>query len=590
VHASVDARDAQGDHAVCCLIPARSASDHTSTNGPPAGGLFHFVACAAAARVLLHRSHAMETKHSHRHRSQLGGQRALTTTALPYVNARPHIGHAFELVLADALARWQRQRGADVWLLGGTDDNSLKNARAAAAAGLTTRALVDANGADFRRLTGALGVDCDDFLQTSSDPRHAPGVARLWRACAARGDLYRRRYRGRYCVGCEAFLRDDELRDGRCPTHDSAPEIVEEENYFFRLSKYRESLLQAIESRALQIVPDERRNEVLAFIAAGLDDFSVSRSHARAHGWGIPVPDDPSQIVYVWFDALANYVTALDYASDGARFTSLWRATTDITHVVGKDILRFHAIYWPAILLSAGLALPTRICAHGLLTSEQKKIGKSAGNAVDPFALVDTFGRDSLRYYLLRHLHSTRDSDFSPARLAHAYDVELADQLGNLVRRVLALIARELGGVIAAPSPAAAGDDERALIAAAGEAEAEVAAAFARFALHQAVAAIWRFVAAANRYADRSAPWRLARAPGSAARLHTVLYHLAESLLRIACWIAPVVPDTAARIGAQLGVGDVAGRVPGERWGALLPGARIAPGEILFPKRAAAAR
>jgi methionyl-tRNA synthetase len=506
-----------------------------------------------------------------------------TTTAIPYVNARPHVGHAFELVLADALARYQRLNGEEVRFLSGTDDNSLKNARAAEAAGISTRALVANNAAEFRRLGSALGLSLDDYIQTSSDPRHPAGVAKLWRACQASGDIYRKHYRGLYCVGCEQFYREEELADGRCPDHDTIPEPVEEENYFFRLSRYQERLFRLFDSKAIEILPNERRNEVLRFIERGLSDFSISRSRERARGWGLPVPDDTSQIIYVWFDALASYITALDYANEGEPFLRAWQQSARRTHVIGKDILRFHAIYWPAILLSAGVALPTRILAHGYLTVDKKKIGKSSGNAIDPFTLATTHGTDALRFYLLRHLHSTRDCDFSSEKLAESYDVELADQLGNLLRRSLALIARHAGGIIAAPGEL--GADENALIEHAVSTVAEVAAGFASFALHQAVAAIWRFVAAANRYADRTAPWTLAKTrltdPVAAERLRTVLYCLAESLRLLALLISPVIPTTAATLLTQLGADD------GQRsttWGQLPAGTRVAPGAVLFPK------
>jgi methionyl-tRNA synthetase len=507
-----------------------------------------------------------------------------TTTAIPYVNAQPHVGHAFELVLADALARRHRGRGDRVWFLSGTDDNSLKNARAAVAAGISTRALVDRHGAAFRRLVAVLGLSIDDYLQTSSDPRHAAGVAKLWRACQANGDIYRRHYRGLYCVGCEQFLRPDELVDGKCPDHDTPVESIEEENYFFRLSRYQDRIIHLIESNTIEILPIERRNEALSFVAAGLEDLSISRSRERAHGWGIPVPDDATQIVYVWFDALANYITALDYADEGPRFVALWQQSAERTHVIGKDILRFHAVYWPAILLSAGLALPTRIVTHGHLTVDKKKIGKSAGNAVDPFALVAAHGADPLRYYLVRHLHSTKDCDFNIEKIVASYNVELANQLGNLLRRSLTLVEQHQHGVILAPGPL--GDDEAALIDCARATVAEVAAGFDAFALHQAVAAVWRLVAAANRYADQTAPWTLAKArlhdAHAAERLRTVLYCLAESLRLTATLIAPVIPGTAARIHVQLGLADGGG----ETWGALAAGTRVAPAEVLFPKRA----
>jgi methionyl-tRNA synthetase len=506
-----------------------------------------------------------------------------TTAAIPYVNARPHVGHAFELVLADAIARYQRLRGERAWFLTGTDDNSLKNTRAALAAGTSTRALVDHNAAAFRRLGPALDLSFDDYIQTSSDARHPDGVAKLWRACAARGDIYRRHYRGLYCVGCEQFYAADELSDGCCPTHASPAEVVEEENYFFRLSAYQDRLHQLIASRTLDILPDERRNEALRFIERGLADFSISRSHERAYGWGIPVPGDATQIVYVWFDALASYITALGYADEGEPFVSFWRESTRRTHVIGKDILRFHAIYWPAILLSAGVPLPTRILAHGFLTVDNAKIGKTSGNAVDPLSLAAEHGTDAFRFYLLRHIHSTRDGDFSRQKLAETYAVELADQLGNLLRRSLVLIERHQDGVVAAPGQL--GADEERLIERATLTLDEVTAAFETFALHQGVASIWRFVAETNRYADQTAPWTLAKTrlhdANAAERLRTILYCLAESLRLISVLLSPIIPTAAAQIGAQLGL---AGAPLVATWGAFPVGGRVNPGPLLFPK------
>ncbi|MFE9425058.1 methionine--tRNA ligase [Kitasatospora sp. NPDC006697] len=304
-------------------------------------------------------------------------RRSYLTTTLPYVNARPHLGFALELVQADVLARHRRSRGEQVRLLGGTDENSLKNVLAAAAAGVPVADLVARNAAAFEALALPLEVDLDDFLRTSRDPRHAPGVAELWRRCAAAGDLYPRDYRGRYCVGCEQFYQPAELPDGRCPEHGTEPETVAERNWFFRLSRHTERLRAEITEGRLRIDPPARRNEVLALLDVGLPDFSVSRSRERARGWGIPVPGDDSQVVYVWWDGLAGYLTALGLDSPG--FERWWRGSDRRTQFCGKGVLRFHAVYWPAILLSAGLPLPTEVVVHDYLTVEGRKISKSAG-------------------------------------------------------------------------------------------------------------------------------------------------------------------------------------------------------------------
>src|SRR5580698_1295262 len=343
------------------------------------------------------------------------------TTTIPYVNARPHLGFALELVQADVLARHRRARGDQVRLQAGTDDNALKNVLAARAAGVGVQEFVDANADAFVALAGPLSLSVDDVIRTSRDPRHRPGVERIWRACAAAGDLYRRHYAGLYCLGCEQFYTPDELPGGRCPEHGTQPQPVSEENWFFRLSRYGGTLRDLITSGALRIEPAGRRNEVLAQLDAGLADFSVSRSAERAHGWGIPVPGDPGQVIYVWFDALVNYVSALTYGAGGPDLERWWTGAGRRIHLAGKGVLRFHAVYWPAILLSAGLPLPTDILVHDYLTADGQKISKSAAGGPsgdnDPVALAAAYGADALRWWLLRDVPRTGDTDFTVARL-----------------------------------------------------------------------------------------------------------------------------------------------------------------------------
>jgi methionyl-tRNA synthetase len=305
------------------------------------------------------------------------------TTTIPYVNAPPHLGFALELVQADTLARHRRQRGDDVRLLSGTDDNSLKNVLAAEAEGIDVQSLVDRNAEAFAALRGPLALSLDDFIRTSRDPRHRVGVERLWRRCAAAGDLYRKHYEGLYCVGCEQFYAEAELVDGRCAEHGTEPQLVAEENWFFRLSRHAGRLHELIADGTLRVEPAARRNEVLSLIAGGLHDFSVSRSHTRARGWGIPVPGDPTQVVYVWWDALGNYVTSLGYGADDPAYEQWWVTSERRTHLIGKGVVRFHAVYWPAMLLSAGLPLPTDILVHDYLTVDGRKISKSGGTTVD---------------------------------------------------------------------------------------------------------------------------------------------------------------------------------------------------------------
>jgi methionyl-tRNA synthetase len=517
------------------------------------------------------------------------------TTAIPYVNARPHIGFALELALTDALARFHRLRGEDVWFLTGTDDNSLKNVQAAEREGLTPRALVDRNTEYFVDLEARLRISNDDFIRTSAEARHAEGVRKLWEACARNGDIYAKPYRGLYCVGCEQFYTEDELVDGLCPEHLTRPEVVEEENYFFRLSRYQDQLADLIESDTLRIVPQSRKNEVLSFVRRGLEDFSISRSQARARGWGIPVPGDPSQVMYVWFDALGNYITALGYADEGTRYQRYWAGNPARVHVIGKGIVRFHAVYWPAILLSAGVPLPTAIFVHGYITVEGQKISKSLGNAVDPVELLDQYGADALRYYLLREVPATDDGDFARERFLRAYNNDLADKLGNLLNRTLGMVGRYFDGV--APAPGAPDPADEALLVTARGLRERVDAAMDRFAPNEALAAIWDLVDAANKYVEETAPWTLAKrrkagpdAEAAGERLATVLYNLLEALRLLALHTRPFVPSAAEGLARQLGLApeEQGGWEDLTTWGRYPAGTRIEPGNVLFPKLEAA--
>ena len=355
------------------------------------------------------------------------------TTAIDYVNGLPHIGHALEKIQTDVVARYHRSLGENVLFLTGTDENSLKNVQAAEKEGITVQELVDRNSQVFYNLKDVLNLSFDDFIRTT-EKRHIEGVEKLWKACQK--DIYKKTYEGLYCVGCEAFYKESELVNGLCPEHKKAPELVKEENYFFKLSKYQNQLKELIEKNEFKIIPETRKNEVLSFINSGLEDICISRSKERAHGWGIPVPKDPNQIVWVWFDALANYITAVGYDLDEKMFQDLWPA--DI-HFVGKGILRFHAVYWPAMLLSAGLALPKSIFVHGYITVDGGKMSKSIGNVINPIELVKKYGTEPVRYFLLREMPPTQDGDFTYEKFEDRYTADLARGLGNLVARVIAL-------------------------------------------------------------------------------------------------------------------------------------------------------
>ncbi|GAA0553467.1 methionine--tRNA ligase [Actinomadura livida] len=464
------------------------------------------------------------------------------TTTIPYVNARPHLGFALELVQADVLARHRRRTGA-VRFQAGTDDNSLKNVLAAEAAGENVQEFVDRLAEEFVGLAKPLSLSVDDVIRTSRDPRHRAGVERLWRACADSGDLYRRHYEGLYCVGCEQFYGEGELIDGRCPEHGTVPQRVSEENWFFRLSRYAEKLHDLISSGELRIEPPERRNEVLSFIAGGLADFSVSRSTERARGWGIPVPDDPGQVIYVWWDALGNYITALGYGQDGADFRRWWAGDGRRVHLVGKGVLRFHAVYWPAMLLSAGLPLPDEILVHGYLTAGGQKISKSGGATVDPVALVREYGVDAVRWWLLREVPKAGDADFTVERLVARADDELANGLGNLVNRVVSMVHRYRDGVV----PAREGRGE--LDEVCREAPALVGAALDDHDFRRATSAVWDIVDQANRHINRVRPWELAKAGDP--RLDAVLAELVDACRAVAENLAPFLPDAADRVARQ---------------------------------------
>jgi len=485
-------------------------------------------------------------------------RRFYITNAIPYVNGDPHLGHALEFVQADVLARHRRLRGDGVRYLSGTDDNALKNVDAALAAGVPVAVFVSEKAERFDKLAEPLQLSNDDFIRTSTDPRHRPGVERLWTACARAGDLYERDYEGLYCQGCEAFVSAADLRDGRCPEHAEEPERIVERNWFFRLSRYQDALLELLESGGLRIEPEHRRNEVLSFVRAGLADFSVSRPQERARGWGVPVPGEPGQVVYVWFDALANYITALDFGTDGHAYRDWWSESNERVHVIGKGITRFHAIYWPAMLLSAGQPLPTRIVVHDYLTVEGQKLSKSLGTAIDPLQVVNRFGADALRWWFLRDVPRSGDVDFRKELVA-ARANELADGLGNLVNRTIALVSRNPR---CHPDGAALVPEARSLQSLCERLPREIDAALAAFDLRGATAALWAVVSKANGFVSETRPWELAKAARdgdeeAGKRLDAVLGALLDACRTIAWELAPFLPGAAGRLDVALTELDV---------------------------------
>ncbi len=503
------------------------------------------------------------------------------TTSIPYVNARPHLGFALELCISDALARLRRERGLAVRFVSGTDDNSLKNVLAAERAGVPTHHFVAEHAAAFEALGRELGVSVDAFLRTSASPNHAPAVRALWSACAASGDLYRRTYRGLYCVGCERFFEPEELAGDRCPEHDSVLEAVSEENWFFRLSKYRARILEAVESGRLRIHGEGAREEALSFLRGEVRDLSISRSAARARGWGVPVPGDSSQVIWVWFDALASYLSALGFAGDApADFERFWKGSGERVHVLGKGISRFHAVFWPAFLASAGIPWPTDLLVHGHLTVGGRKISKS-GQSVDPIPLLRRFGPDALRFFLLKHVRTTRDADFRPDRFAQAYNAELANGLGNLESRLFGLVERTTGGFV--PEGGAQIPEDGELREAALSLRARVDEAAARFAVDEAIGAVFDLVEAANRHLARTAPWALLKA-GRREEAGASLRASLEALRIVAGELRPFLPSTASALEGRLGVSARGAGAAAPTWNALAAGARLERGAPLFPR------
>jgi methionyl-tRNA synthetase len=508
------------------------------------------------------------------------------STTIPYVNAHPHLGHALEYVQTDSYARFRRAQGRDVFFLTGSDENSLKNVLAAEREGISTRELVDRNVTYFEELLAGLGLSNDDFIRTSVARWHADGATAVWERMAARGDIYTKAYQGLYCVGCEQFYHPEELLDGLCPEHLVAPEPVSEENYFFRLSRYGDELLRALEDGRIKVVPETRLNEVTSFVNQGLEDISISRSVGRARDWGVPVPGDPSQVMYVWIDALTNYITALGWVEDHERYRRYWAQAEDRVHVVGKGVIRFHAVYWPAMLMSAGLPLPTEIVVHGYITAAGHKLSKSLGNVVDPAALIATYGAEPVRYALLADFAPFTDGDFSEERLVAKYNADLANGLGNLVARVTTLTVRDRDGVV--PRPAELTGAEQALAAAVADATAGCVEAMERYEHREALNHVANLVRRANAYVNDQAPWELAKAArtGDAtagARLDTTLHHLVAVIRHLGGLMLPFLPDAAARILDT--VGEESRALPGAAaWTEGIAGRTVTKPETLFPR------
>ncbi|MDP9296764.1 MAG: methionine--tRNA ligase [Actinomycetota bacterium] len=507
----------------------------------------------------------------------MGDEVFYVTSAIGYVNAEPHVGTAYDLVACDLVARYHRLRGEEVFFLTGTDEHSLNVARSSAEEGITPQEWVDRMAPKWLEVWRRLDISYDDFIRTS-EPRHAERVRSFVQRLHDRGELYLGFYEGPYCVSCEEFKQEKELVDGNCPIHGRPVEYLKEENWFFPLSAYREKLLDLYEEYPQFVKPETRRNEVVSFVAGGLQDLSISRSGSD---WGIPLPWDERHMVYVWVDALLNYITAPGFGTDDPLFERAWPADVQ---VIGKDIIRFHAVIWPALLMAAGLAVPRTVLAHGWLTLGGEKMSKSRGTAIHPFELIDRFGADSYRYFFMREIPFGQDGNYSQESMVDRHNADLANGLGNLASRVLAMLGSNYQGVVPdANEPLEAG----ALPALVADVVTRSHRAMEDLALTSAVTTVWEIVTEANRYLVERAPWKLAKEPDRAEELAKVLYASAEVLRILAVLISPVMPEAAVRLWDQLGIPEPldAQRLPGAAdWGGLAPGTTTRKGESLFPR------
>src|SRR5580700_6942620 len=503
------------------------------------------------------------------------------TTPLYYVNAHPHIGHAYTTIACDTIARRHRMLGDDTWFLTGTDEHGQKIERAAQAAGKTPQQFTDDVSLEFRALWDRMGLTPDDFIRTTSD-RHKQGVQALWRKIRDNGYIYKGIYTGQYCVSCELYV--DGIGPGDpCPDCGRPTETVKEENYYFKLSAFQDQLIRLYTGQPDFIRPETRRNEVLAFVRGGLRDLSISRS---TFSWGIPVPDDPKHVVYVWLDALANYITALGYGSnDTSKYDKYWPADV---HMIGKEIVRFHCVYWPAFLLAAGLPLPRSITAHGWLLFEESKMSKSRGNIVRAETIVDVLGTDALRYFLLREVVFGQDGSFSFDALVQRYNSDLANGLGNLASRTLTMITRYFKGEVPYPSHTAAHKPADDMIAeTAGRVIAEYNSLCDQYQFSRALETAWSLVAAVDKYIVENEPWALGEKQDeeSRSRLATILYTSAETLRIVTALTHPVIPDATSKIWAQLGLGDIRKFPLADlKWGQLQLSTKLGKVEAVFPR------